>query len=80
MTTLQSYDEALAWVNEEALAHGPHLLLGNGFSIAYDQDRFTYGALLAQADAEGLISSTAKQFFADNQTQDFEVGDCPRFG
>jgi hypothetical protein len=45
-----SFDEALA--DAEQYGAKPHVLLGNGFSIACRADRFTYGALLDEATFE----------------------------
>ena len=66
---LISFDDAL-----EQATHGdrrPHLLLGNGFSIACRPDCFTYGALLDEADFEGQ-STDIRAIFALLGTVDFE--------
>jgi hypothetical protein len=49
----------------------PHLLLGNGFSIACRPDIFVYGKLFDRADFSKLSSSAQKSFEA-LQTTDFE--------
>jgi len=48
-----------------------HLLLGNGFSIAYDPDSFSYGRLLDEADFSEL-SIVARVVFETFGTTDFE--------
>ncbi|MDX6287678.1 MAG: hypothetical protein QOG53_3163 [Frankiales bacterium] len=48
-----------------------HLLLGNGFSIAYDADAFAYGRLLDEADFSEL-SIDARAVFKEFGTTDFE--------
>lgn len=68
-TTLMSFDEALAESRE--IANEPHLLLGNGFSIACRPDRFNYGALLHEATfdaAEGDVRAVFEMI----GTTDFE--------
>lgn len=61
----------------EALAKGsptqgrPTLLLGNGFSIAYDTKIFTYKALLASVDWSN--ATQVGKVFAALKTVDFEV-------
>jgi Domain of unknown function (DUF4917) len=49
----------------------PHLLLGNGFSIACRPDIFRYGKLYEQADFSAL-SPYVKSVFEELKTQDFE--------
>ncbi len=48
------------------------LLLGNGFSIAWERDIFSYGSLYDRADFSG-VSDYAKQAFKVLGTRDFEV-------
>ncbi len=72
-TAIVSYEHAAQWVTEVAGSKGPHLLLGNGFSISYDPSIFSYEALLNHAQTSGMISSVAQRFFEENQTQDFEL-------
>jgi hypothetical protein len=56
-----------------AQAQGPRfLLLGNGFSIAWDSGRFSYGSLYEKADFAKL-SPSAKAAFDCLGTQDFEL-------
>lgn len=52
----------------------PHLLLGNGFSIAYDQKRFSFTTLLASAVRDGIIDVESKIYkvFQKLDTSDFE--------
>jgi hypothetical protein len=49
----------------------PHLLLGNGFSIACRPNIFVYGKLFEQADFN-KVSPYVKKVFAALKTQDFE--------
>lgn len=66
---LMAFDEALAEARE--VADEPHLLLGNGFSIACRPDRFNYAALLDEAtfeQAEGDVRSVFEMI----GTTDFE--------
>jgi len=66
---LLSFAEALAASDD---ASGPrHLLLGNGFSIAYDYDSFAYGKLVEEADFSNL-SIDARELFRLLGTADFE--------
>jgi hypothetical protein len=51
----------------------PHLLLGNGFSIAQDPLAFTYSALKRRATDLGQISEIAREYFDDLDTVDFEL-------
>ena len=48
-----------------------HILLGNGFSIAYDPDSFSYGRLFDVADFSGL-SMDLRPIFHEFGTTDFE--------
>lgn len=68
-----TYADVLQWAVEKAVKKGPHLLLGNGFSIAYDPQIFSYTALFQEAERNGGISPVAKRFFEDKGTQDFEL-------
>lgn len=67
------YEAAYKWVDGTPAKTKPHLLLGNGFSVAYDKDRFSYGALLEHARDHHRVSSVAESFFARFNTCDFEV-------
>jgi hypothetical protein len=70
---IRNYENAVEWVSNVAGNAGPHLMLGNGFSISYDPGIFSYGALLGQAKSSGIITPLAQQFFEENDTQDFEL-------
>lgn len=70
---LLSYDSAYGWVDGTGARSQPHLLLGNGFSVAYDRTRFSYSALLDHAREEGHLSTMAEKFFSTLGTFDFEV-------
>jgi hypothetical protein len=71
------YDKAISWLNELTNSRGkaltPRLLLGNGFSIAFDPARFSYSALRSQAEGQGTLSPTAQHLFRKLDTQDFEI-------
>jgi hypothetical protein len=66
---LLTFSEAI----DDALRQGvqPHLMIGNGFSIACRPDIFLYGKLFEQADFSPL-SPYVKGVFAKLKTQDFE--------
>lgn len=66
---LLTFSEAL----DDALSRGkqPHLMIGNGFSIACRPDIFLYGKLFEQADFSSL-SPYVKDVFGKLKTQDFE--------
>lgn len=63
------FKEALAQSVE--LGGKRHLLLGNGFSIAWKPDIFQYGSLLDRADFTNL-SADHKELFGSLETNDFE--------
>lgn len=67
-----SYVEARAWLMQGSSTK-PHLLLGNGFSMAYDSKRFSYAALADQAEAAGLLPDLAKRLMAAAGNRDFEA-------
>lgn len=69
------YDAALTWVSEArtSASDKPKLLLGNGFSVAFDPARFSYGALFREALDHGKIGATAERFFEAFETTDFEL-------
>ncbi len=69
---LLTYDAALAWM-DQAPAKSRTLLLGNGFSVAYDASRFSYRALRETASNLGYIGSLADKFFDTLNTYDFEL-------
>lgn len=73
--TVITFDAAYDWLvagcsNKDA---SPNVLLGNGFSIAFDSDTFSYGALRSKAESEGLLTELAQRFFDGMGTLDFEV-------
>ncbi|EOH1933982.1 DUF4917 family protein [Campylobacter jejuni] len=63
------YDEVLRQTDERR-----HLLLGNGFSMAYDKNRFSFTSLLQSAIDKDIIkeNSNIHQIFKNNNTSDFE--------
>lgn len=67
-TSLLTFDEVLKRVNK------PHLLLGNGFSIAYDPKRFSFTTLLESAVQSKVISKSEEiyKIFSKLETSDFE--------
>lgn len=73
---VMTFQQAQAWLEELTNKKGesvtPHLILGNGFSIAYNRDRFSYTALRQEAEAQHLIGKVALGLFAAMETQDFE--------
>jgi hypothetical protein len=77
VTDIISFEEAYAWLsgleNTKGKPAKRHLLLGNGFSIAFDVSRFSYSALRAQAESQGLVGRTALRLFTSLGTQDFEL-------
>lgn len=70
---LASHAQAYGWVDDSGVQGKPHLLLGNGFSVAYDKERFSYSALVDHARSEGRLSVVAERFFTALATYDFEV-------
>lgn len=63
-----TFTEAL----ESAAQAPPHLLLGNGFSIALFPQIFQYGALFDQADFT-VLSEAGRRAFDTLETRDFET-------
>lgn len=68
--TVMSYGDALAWVSEVTPRHA---LLGNGFSMALDPERFSYGALATKAVDEGLLPELAVVLMRAIGSADFEA-------
>ena len=66
---LQTFEQALGHVTEERV---PHVLLGNGFSRACQNDIFAYDALFDRADFNSL-SPLARESFNVLATRDFEI-------
>lgn len=50
----------------------PNLLLGNGFSISYAPDKFSYGALLEVASSKISSLPLSKNIFKKQNSKDFE--------
>lgn len=67
MREIQTFSEALATAQPD-----PFVLLGNGFSIAWNSESFSYGSLMEKADF-GQLSCDAKDLFDSLETSDFEV-------
>jgi hypothetical protein len=71
---LTPFTDVLAWLAEvKATKPLPKLLLGNGFSIAYAPQRFSYSALRNRAEQEGRLGPLALHLFHKLNTQDFEI-------
>jgi hypothetical protein len=64
-----SFVEALE--DSETRPGGRNILLGNGFSIAWNSDIFSYGSLYEEADLPNLTTSKS-DLFASLETHDFE--------
>jgi len=69
-TTLLSYDDVLNRTNKNKR----FLLLGNGFSMSYNYERFSFTSLLESAVNKGLIQKTSSIYavFKEFDTKDFE--------
>jgi len=67
---IMSYDEVLEAIEEQK----KYLLLGNGFSMAYNPKRFSFTSLLDSAIEGGLISKESPMYkiFTQLDTKDFE--------
>jgi len=66
---LMNYDEVLAYLLKNK--RSPSLLLGNGFSMAYDSDIFSYNAL--QAFVDKTDDPILKKIFDIVKTKNFET-------
>jgi hypothetical protein len=66
---LQSYEQVMEYLNKDRRQR--HLLLGNGFSMAYDKDIFSYNALSTFIDK--LEDDLLKKLFEVINTKNFEV-------
>lgn len=71
MTESLPYEDALKWVKAES-KNDPSVLLGNGFSMAYDTEAFSYSALKTHALSESGIDEIAEDLFDRLGTNDFE--------
>ena len=67
---VESYEEVIAYLNKKK-GRQRHLLLGNGFSMAYDKDIFSYNALNSFIDQ--LDDDLLKKLFEVINTKNFEV-------
>lgn len=70
---MMDYESAYGWVNSTGAKARPHLLLGNGFSVAFDKSTFSYGALLDYAKGQGNLRELSAKFFFKLDTSDFEL-------
>ena len=66
---LQTYQEVVQSLRKKGRAK--HLLLGNGFSMAYDAKIFSYNAL--SAFIENSEDELLKQLFNSINTKNFEI-------
>ncbi len=69
MNKLKTFDEILLYLNKERRT--PHLLLGNGFSMAYDPTIFSYNAL--QGFIEKIDDELLSKLFGIIKTKNFEL-------
>src|SRR5690349_1325775 len=67
--SLQTYQEVLKYLHEKKRTK--HLLLGNGFSMSYDKDIFSYNALAKFIERVG--SDTMQKIFKIANTTNFEI-------
>jgi len=66
---LKKYEEIIEYLNKKK--REKHLLLGNGFSMAYDSKIFSYNAL--SDFIENLDDDLLKKLFATINTKNFEL-------
>lgn len=68
MNELLTYDQVMQKANK------PHLLLGNGFSMSYDRERFSFTSLLESAVKNSIIDNESHVYrlFKKLSTADFE--------
>jgi hypothetical protein len=69
MDELQSYDEVITSLVRKKREH--HLLIGNGFSMAYDSKIFSYNAL--QKFVENIDNELLNKLFGIIKTKNFEI-------
>lgn len=72
MNNILSYQEVYDWIKEESGKKLPKILLGNGFSISYNKDIFSYKALLDVAEKKIESLPNAYQLFKSQESKDFE--------
>lgn len=68
---LKDFEEAYDWVRG-GLKSRPILILGNGFSMAYDPARFSYSALADLASLDASFPPNARALMQAEATADFE--------
>lgn len=69
MIELKNFDEILPYLDKKQRT--PHLLLGNGFSMAYDHKIFSYNAL--QGFIEKIDDELLSKLFGIVKTKNFEL-------
>lgn len=67
------FESAYEWVRGSDPKKKPHLLLGNGFSVAYNANIFSYNALLDHVQKQPNFSALSDKFFDRLNTTDFEL-------
>ena len=68
-TVIQTYQEVISYLNKNN--RPKHLLLGNGFSMAYDSSIFSYNAL--NNFIESIDNALLKKLFAIIDNKNFEL-------
>ena len=71
------FDDCYKWSaiiakSKEIVWKKPNLLLGNGFSISYAPDKFSYSALLEVASSKISALPLSKNIFEKQNSKDFE--------
>lgn len=69
VTKLKTYDEIIPYLLKQKRT--PHLLIGNGFSMAYDHEIFSYNALFGFI--ENLEDEFLSKLFGMVKTKNFEL-------
>lgn len=69
---MEGFEQALHWASDGGTGKVA-LLLGNGFSMAYDSDRFSYGALATLAENKNLLPAIALRVMESSGSRDFEA-------
>lgn len=67
------FESAYDWAKGANSKNNPHLLLGNGFSVAFNSAIFSYNALLDHARNTQNLTPVAEKFFEKLDTSDFEM-------
>lgn len=73
--SLLSFEDVYAWLidnGSRAADKRPYVLLGNGFSISFDNKRYSYKAILDRAEGKLSELSYSPKIFQDLGSEDFE--------